>query len=113
VRSISQQGSPARLLVDLVQRVGELPAAYITMHTPFEDLPVSLNLQLDTPHAFEAWRAALDLPSDNVGLHSTSGLKWVEVRGRYQDVPVILSGVNVPLTDVQITAPRDRSAVTA
>lgn len=112
-RFISQQGSLARLLVDLVQRFGELPAAYITMHTPFEDLPVNLNLQLDTPHAFEAWRAALDIPSDAVTLHSTTGLKWVKVRGHYQDVPVVLSGTNVPLTDVQVQAPRDRSAVTA
>lgn len=111
--SISQQGAPARLLISLVQEFGALPSAYITMHTPFEDLPVCLNLQLDTPHAFETWRAALAIPPNDVDLHATSGLKWLSARTVYQDVPLYLSVMHVPLTDAQAGAPRDRDEVAA
>lgn len=110
---ISRQGAPARLLINLVGEFGALPSAYITVHTPFEDLPVSLNLQLDTPHAFEAWRAALDIPPADVDLNATSSLKWLSARTVYQDVPLYLSCMHVPLTDVQAGAPRDRAEVAA
>lgn len=109
------QAKTALALLNLIRRHPTLPAPHITIHEPAPsiDRPSRLDLQLDTPADFEAWRAALYVAPGGVTLHLSASHVWLAVDTWHAGIRVHLSGFNVPLTAVHAQAPRDRSAVTA
>lgn len=103
----SDQRAAVQTLLDLVSQYPTLPAAFVSVYV------TSLNLQLDSPSDFEAWREVLEAPASEVRLHATQSSVWLTVDTTADGVPVHLSGFNVPVSYVQAQAPRDRSAVAA
>ncbi|MFF5773893.1 hypothetical protein ACFY8V_32650 [Streptomyces californicus] len=87
-RTLRGQGSPVRLLMQLLTDHPELPAAEFHMSAIYPDrLDVSVH---DDMGAFEAWREALGLarPIDR----TRDRMFWVVIDGLVDDVPVRLTG---------------------
>lgn len=87
-RTLRGQGSPVRLLAQLLADSPELPAAEFHVSAIYPDrLDVSVH---DDMGAFEAWREALGLarPIDR----TRDRMFWVVVDGVSGDVPVRLTG---------------------
>lgn len=94
VPTLDQAQATVTALGCLVIEFPGLPAPYITIHTSSS----RLDLQLETPAAFECWRAALSVPTAAVTLHAYSDAVWLAADARYEGVTVHLSGFGVPLT---------------
>jgi len=101
------QQAAVEALLNLVSQHPTLPAAYVSVYV------AKLNLQLDSPPDFEAWREVLEAPASDVRLHVTLSSVWLTVDTTVDGIPVHLSGFNLPVSYPQAQAPRDRSAVTA
>lgn len=87
-RTLREQSSPVRLLMQLHTAHPELPGAEFHVSAIYPDrLDVTVHDNMD---AFEAWRTALglDRPVDR----SRDQSFWVVVDGDHGDVPVRLTG---------------------
>lgn len=103
---VDKQLPAAMLLAEMMRLHPQLPSAYITLHRPYEDMPVQLDLNLGTPTAFEQWRNALAIEPNDVQLHPYGRDSWVTVVTLRSGVLVHLSAHGILLTDDQLTAPR-------
>ncbi|MFJ2848286.1 hypothetical protein [Streptomyces rubiginosohelvolus] len=87
-QTLRQQGAPVLLLASLYQERPDLPAAEVRVSRIYTGrLELALHGDL---LAFEAWRTALGLSEPRV--HDFTGLMWVSVEERVDDVPVKLVG---------------------
>ncbi|MEU8717520.1 hypothetical protein [Streptomyces sp. NPDC048663] len=111
--SIGAQQPAVQALAALAAQYPGLPASYITIHSPFELRPGRLDLQLETPQAFELWRDALEIPAADIELHATVGNCWVSAVTQVGDATVELSGYGIRLSLKELTAPRNRDEVSA
>ena len=113
-RIVEQTGAVLALL-NLIRRHPGLAAPYITVHAPMPeyDAPAKLDMQLDTPSDFEAWRSALAVDPSGVALHTSASSVWLAADTWHAGTRVHLSGFNVPLTRTHAEAPRDRDEVAA
>jgi hypothetical protein len=112
---ITGQADALALLLSLTQEFGHLPAAYLKIHAPMYSFPAWVGVQLDSPQAFEQWRAALELAPAGVKLRATPEYVWLSAEGVFRGTRIEVTGFNVPLTPEQ-TAPQvadEAVAVTA
>jgi hypothetical protein len=92
------QGAAVAALAALVGRFGDLPGGYVTIHSQFSaSRPVKLGLALQSPQAFEAWRAALGVAPESVVLSAWEGSVWLAAEVVFEGVTVKPDGFNVPL----------------
>ncbi|MFC8945956.1 hypothetical protein [Streptomyces rochei] len=83
----------AEALAELVRMFGHLPKPYIT----FPSSTPCLHLQTDSPSAFEAWRAALQIGPNDVALKTFNGEAWLKTEGVFHGVSVELTGFGLYL----------------
>jgi hypothetical protein len=106
-RPISEQGAAVEALAALIEMFGQLPGGYIKVHQPVLTIPAALGLQVDSPQAFEVWRAALGIAPSGVDLRAASDeYVWLQADGVFHGVAVHLTGFNVPLTADQANTPQ-------
>ncbi|MFI8360775.1 hypothetical protein ACIGD1_11505 [Streptomyces sp. NPDC085612] len=67
-----------------------LPTPYVSVHT-FQGV-TTIAFQLDTPHDFEQWRAALSVPVEAVELTSHAGMDWLFVKVLVQGIELKIRG---------------------
>jgi len=111
--SISVQQSAAQALTALAAQYPTLPAAYITIHHPFELRPGRLDLQFSSWQEFELWREALEIAPDEVTLHFSGVNSWIAGVTTVLDTEVEISGFGIALNSEQYTAPRTVTEVAA
>jgi len=90
----------AEALVELVRMFGHLPKPYIT----FPSGTHVLHLQADSPSAFEAWRAALQIGPGDVVLKAFRGDAWLAAVGVFHGVTVDLTGFGLDLATEAVAA---------
>ena len=100
------------VLVSLAAQYPTLPAGYVTLMAHPGGYLGTLDLQMDTAADFEAWRDALEIPTDGITLNSASTHNWLEGTTTVLDVTVKVTGT-VALTYAEYYAPRDRNEVAA
>lgn len=106
-RPIGAQGPAADALVELVKMFGQLPGGYVKIHAQrFASCPVKLEFQLEAPHEFEQWRAALAIAPDSVQLASGASYVWLAAEGMFHGVAVSLTGFGVPLSAELVNTPQ-------
>ncbi|MFI1940931.1 hypothetical protein ACH44C_27760 [Streptomyces purpureus] len=95
---ISTQAPAFAAGLALAEMFGHLPSGYITVHNSGT---ARLGLQLENAAAFEAWRSALLIPSEDVELKHWDGSAWLSADGLFQGVKVHLTsfGVEVPAAE--------------
>jgi hypothetical protein len=103
---ISVQQPAVEALAILLTQYPALPAAYITIHAPYELRPGRLDLQMENAWEFELWRDALEIPPADVHLYVTSNSVWLAAVTRVLDAKVEISGFGIQLTPEQATAHR-------
>lgn len=96
----------AEALVELACMFGRLPRPYVMFHTSY----VRIDLQLDSPAGFEAWRTALQIAPGDVQLKEFQGNTWLAADGVYRGVPVWLTGHGLSLSAEAVEAPQAVSA---
>ncbi|WP_267244402.1 hypothetical protein [Streptomyces sp. PR69] len=96
VTGISSQAPAAEALVALINMFGHLPTPYIVIHSGTSEL----FLQLDSPSAFEAWRAALQIAPSGVEIRSNGHESWLKTWGVFRGVPVQLTGFGLSVQAV-------------
>lgn len=92
--TIGEQATAITALTGLCETYGRLPAAYITVNTTHGS---RLDLQLDGPNDFEAWREALNAPAGLVSWHVYNASVWISVDAEFHGAKIRLSGHNVPV----------------
>lgn len=103
---ISGQQQLFDALGNLMAQYPRLPEAYITIHET--GLTGGwVDMQLDSPWAFEAWREALEIQPAQISLHVYSGNQWMSGDAYHMGVRIHISGFHVPVTPEQVAAPRD------
>lgn len=103
--TIAEHVPSVEALASLIAMFGHLPKPYITLYTTD-----GFALQLDHPTAFEAWRTALQLPTEPITLHATGNSVWLDTSGVFRGVRLDLTGFGVPLTQEQAQTPQERPA---
>lgn len=106
---ISGQQQLLDALCNLTAQYPRLPEAYITIH----ETGLSggwVDMQFDSPWAFEAWREALEIQAAAISLHIYSGNQWMSGDACHMGVRIHISGFHVPVTPEQAAAPRDTKA---
>lgn len=112
--AISTQLSAFDALVSLARMFPALPGGYVMVHAPTRYAPAPrIGLQLDTPHAFEQWRAALQIAPADIDLLSNAHATWLAATAVFHGIEVRVTGFAVPLShDVASTQQQD-AVVTA
>lgn len=100
---LTDQASAINALTGLVETFGHLPTPYITVHTT----STAVDIQLNAPQEFEAWRSALGVAPAVVTLHAYSGSTWLAASALFRGVELRLSGHNLSVTVEQVREPRD------
>lgn len=86
---MNKQAAAYAVLSALTQTHGHLPAPYVTVHTYGT---TTVDLQLNTPQEFEAWRSALLVPTESVDIKSGSGRSWLAANAVFHGVALRLAG---------------------
>lgn len=89
--TVSQQIAALDLMREMAYARPDLPAPYVTVGTHSLDA-THLNVQCQTPGAFEAWRVALDLPADSAELRNAGGEDYLRINAQVGRVNVCLTG---------------------
>lgn len=105
------QASAIQMLTELIVQFGDLPSAYIAVHT--WQGKSTIDLLLNTPDDFEKWRTALGVDAAGVDLHVAGRGSWVEVETVRDGIKINLSAHGIMLTVDQLDAPRIREDVAA
>lgn len=109
--------TPTGTLADLasaIEALAHLQAAHPTLPTLRVALPhngASIDLQAGNPHAFEQWRAALQIPPTSVELRAYYDAAWLHALTPVRGVAVILTGHGLPLTADQARTEQDPEGV--
>ncbi|MEV6790871.1 hypothetical protein AB0M87_02495 [Streptomyces sp. NPDC051320] len=92
---LSDQLPAFEALSELTRMIGHLPAPYVVVHASRP----SIGLQLNSPSNLEAWRTALQIPTDSVTVKSSvaAGLVWLQTSTVVRGVQVNLTGHGVAL----------------
>lgn len=98
-----EQTVAVEALFALIKMFPSLPKPYVTIYSSGTE---GFNLQLDHPSHFEAWRTALQLPTNPITLNASGGSVWLDASGVFRGVPLSLSGFRVPLTREQAETPQ-------
>lgn len=85
----------AAAIATLVEMFGTLPAARFNAHA---HLDARLDLAVDVPADFEAWRVALQVPADTVDLRTYAGDTWLVLEATVAGVAVQLCGYGLNTT---------------
>ncbi|MGQ4486854.1 hypothetical protein ACN6LM_003869 [Streptomyces sp. SAS_281] len=70
-----------------------------------------IDLQADTPDAFDAWRTALQIPPAAVELHAYAEGAWLHATTIVRGVPLVLMGYGLPLTYEQARTEQDPAGI--
>ncbi|MGW2985424.1 hypothetical protein [Streptomyces goshikiensis] len=97
-KQLTEQAPAVTALAALVETFGHLPAPYIVVHTAL----TAVEIQLNTPQEFEAWRSALGVAPAVVTLHAYSGATWLAAETRFRGVALKLSGHGLNVTAEQV-----------
>lgn len=113
--AISTQLSAFDALASLARMFPTLPGGYVMVHAPMRYAPaLRIGLQLDTPHAFEQWRAALQIAPADIDLLSNAHGTWLAATALFRGIEMRVTGFAVPLShDVASTRQQQDAAVTA
>jgi hypothetical protein len=90
--TISEQAAAYDALAALARQWPHLPRPYTTVHTADGN---RAGLQLESPSAFEQWRAALDIAPETVELHLFDGTAWLAAYGTYRGASLKLTGFGI------------------
>ncbi|MGP3752169.1 hypothetical protein [Streptomyces sp. IBSNAI001] len=96
--SIAEQAPAFEALDLLVSMFPDLPAAYITTYAKSY---AGLAAQLNTPAEFEAWRTALQIPTEAVDLHGDSAGGWLAAETTVRGVLLRITGHGLTVTREQ------------
>ncbi|MFD9369612.1 hypothetical protein ACFWA6_18235 [Streptomyces sp. NPDC060020] len=91
---LTEQAPTINALAALAAAYGHLPVPYITVQTTGP----AVDLQLDCPADFEAWRSALGVAPAAVTLHAYAGQTWLATNTLFRGIKVVLSGHGLPIT---------------
>lgn len=94
---INDQLPAFEALAALAEAFPQLPRPYVVVASVGDRVDVQLN----SPEAFEEWRAALGVAPASVTLHSYGGSVWLATAVVFGGVPTELRGHGVPLTPAQ------------
>jgi len=112
--TITEQLTALQALAALAEMFGPLPSAYLVIHAPYSvGFPARITMQLNTPQAFEQWRAVLQIPAVEIDLHTCDQDTWMSTDTHAHGVPLHVTGFGIGLTVEQAGAPRDREDVAA
>jgi hypothetical protein len=89
--TVSQQIAALDLMREMAYARPDLPAPYVVVGA-YSHGATYLSVQCSTPGAFEAWRVALDLPSDLVTLQNAGGDDYLRVDAKVSQIEVCLTG---------------------
>lgn len=110
---IAVQASAIEVLAELAHRYPELPAPYVTIHSPWLGAPSKLDLLLHTPTEFNRWMTVLGVVPEDVSLHMHGRGSWIEAETVQAGIHLSISVHDILLTEDQLNAPRDRGEVAA
>lgn len=113
--AISRELSAFDALASLARMFPALPGGYVVVHAPMRYAPAPrIGLQLDTPQAFEQWRAALQIAPADIDLLSNSHGAWLAATAVFHGIEMRVTGHAVPLShDVASTRQQQDATVTA
>ncbi|MFJ3085029.1 hypothetical protein [Streptomyces sp. NPDC086838] len=87
-------------LLPAIEAVTYLAKTHPTLPAPYTVLGQGavIDLQAHTPDAFEAWRAALQIPPAAVELHAYDEDAWLQTSTVIRGVPLLLMGYGLPIS---------------
>jgi hypothetical protein len=90
---ISAQSTALRALLRLTEQHPELPGAYIVSSSTY---PHCIDVQLDNPSALEAWREAVDVPTDAVHTKSLGEKTELEISANVGGATICVYAIFTP-----------------
>ncbi|MFG3140798.1 hypothetical protein ACGFZA_31905 [Streptomyces sp. NPDC048211] len=109
--------TPTGTLADLASAIEAL--AYLqrtfptlpTLHVILLHNGASLDLQANSPDAFEQWRTALQIPPAAVELHAYYEGAWLHAVAAARGIATILTGHGLPITADQARTEQDPDGI--
>ncbi|MGW1127494.1 hypothetical protein [Streptomyces sp. NPDC002526] len=100
-------------LLPAIEAVTYLSKTYPALPAPYTVLGEGavIDLQTHTPHAFEAWRTALQIPPAAVELHAYAEDAWLHATTIIRGVPLVLTGYSLPITFEQARIEQDPEGI--
>jgi hypothetical protein len=106
--SIADQAGSFEALDLLVSMFPTLPPAYFTIHATSHS---GVGAQCNSTADFEAWRTALQIPTNMVDLHSDSVNGWLSAETTVRGVHLRITGFGLAITEEQAKPPARPVAV--
>jgi hypothetical protein len=103
-RTLADQAQAIEAVAQLAKAFPRLPAPYFHVYRSG-----AASLQLPNAEIFEQWRAALQIPTDDVQLHTWGGDTWLAADVLIGGFPFGLSG-STSVAHQQTEQPRERPA---